>query len=110
MCANAFPGVQIVVSEAPGATRCEFWVWLFEVSFTLTTKAMTFVDRVGQVGFTFRFKHTPTSTPHAIRQDHVDGVVAVQGLLDWVVQYVQGIACAIEMAQTHPPEPPAFSF
>lgn len=110
-CKRVFPGVAITVQDSVGCTALRFWVWQFEVLFTVVTRQVSHQDHIGETWYEVRLRWPKTRGFHLIRKElGLNSMCQVEKSLMWMQELFNGVAASIAMAQVDPYDIPVDLF
>ncbi len=104
ICLDVFPGVTVHTTETSTMGTCTFSIWRFQVTLTLTIKPLLLVEKEGMVHAVLSFRYDATTPIIPLKKESLESDPQVRGFLYQLHKYVNGVACAIVMAD----EPPLY--
>jgi len=99
-CTKAFPGVQLHVKDSVGRTAISFWVWHFEVLFTIVSQKVVFPEHLGDTWLEVRLRWPKARVQHQVKKDlNIRTLEEVTSSLKWLQEFFNGVAANILMSQ-----------
>ena len=95
-----FPGAEVEVTQGIGCFQCQLTIWKFHLLYSLTTQALSHVDRRELLLAVFNFRYDTNSAPVIISRADLQTEDDLRSHLTSVTKYLNGIAAALMLSQS----------